>query len=111
MACTIDIQYGPTARSIIYSIQANLQSPIKDIERTELQRETKEFINKANMIDTGSVQDINAKSKKFNSIKTNSISVRKSINPMLFAFGIFSSKALYCEFDGDRSCDHFISNT
>ena len=114
MACTIHIQYGPTARSIIYSIQVNLQSPIKNIEIIELRRGPKEFTNKTNMTDTHSVhpkQDISAKSKKFNSEKTNSISVRKSINPMTFAYGIFSSKAVYYEFDGDRSCDHFISNT
>ena len=68
MACTI--QYGPTARSIFYSIQANLHSPIKDIEIIELQRGTIEFTNIANMTDADSMhpkRDISAKSKKFNS--------------------------------------------
>ena len=114
MAWIIEIQYGPTARSIIYSIVPNLQSSIKDIERTKLQRETKKFTNNANMTDIDLVhpkQDISAKSKKYNSIKTNSISVKKSTNPMTALFGIFTSKAIYCEFDGDKSRDHFISNT
>ena len=114
MACTIEIQYGPTARSIIYSIVSNLQSSIKDIERTELQMGTKEFTNKANTPDIDSMhlkRDISAKSKKYNSIKMNSMSVRKSTNPMTVAPSIFSSKAIYYEFNGDKSLYHFISNT
>ena len=33
------------------------------------------------------------------------------MSPMTSVFGIFSSRAVYSEFDGHISCDHFISNT
>ena len=68
MACTI--QYGPTARSIFDSIEANLHSSMMDIENSELQRATIQFNNIANMTDGDSlhpIRDISAKSKSFNS--------------------------------------------
>ena len=40
-----------------------------------------------------------------------SISVWKYMSPMISVFGILSSTPVYCESDGDISCDHFISNT